>query len=77
MPNSVEERRATCLEWMGRPYPMSSPNASDNEAGDDEGSDREDVVGHDGNIVAALLGLGLGEGGSGVDGGDDNGEAEC
>ena len=77
MPNSVVERRDTCLEWMCRPYPMSSPNASDNEAGDDEGSDREDVVGHDSNIVAALLGLGSGEGVSGVGGSDDNGEAEC
>ena len=77
MPKSMEERRARCLKWMGRPSPTSSSHASDYEASDDEGSDVEDVVGHDGNIISALLGLVSGEGGSGVDGGDDNGEAEC
>ena len=60
MPKSMEERRARCLKWMGRPSPTSSPHASDNEAGDDEGSDMEDVGGYDGNIFAALLGLGSG-----------------
>ena len=37
----------------------------------------EDVGGHDGNIVDALLGSGLGEGVLGVDRGGDGGEAEC
>ena len=62
---------------MGRPSPTSYPRTSDDEAGDNKGSDVEDVGGHDGNIVEALLGLGLGEGGSGVGEGDDDGEAEC
>ena len=77
MQKIVEERRASCPEWMGRPSSTSSPHTSDYEAGDDEGSDVEDVGGQDGNIVAALLGLGSGEGVSGVGGSDDNGEAEC
>ena len=55
----------------------SSPHTSDDEAGDYEGSDVEDVGGHDGNIVDALLGSGLGEGVLGVDRGGDGGEAEC
>ena len=57
MPKSVKGRRAHCLKWMVHPSPTSSPHTSDDEVGDDEGSDVEDVGGHDGNIVAALLGL--------------------
>ena len=56
---------------------MPPPHYSDDEAGDDEGSDVEDVGGNDGNIFVALLGLGSGEGGLGVGRGDDEGEAEC
>ena len=77
IPKSVEERRARFLEWMGHPSLTSPPHASDDDAGDDEGSEMEDVGGHFGNIVAALLDLGSGEGGSGVGGSDDDGEAEC
>ena len=77
MPKSVEEMRDRCLEWMGLPSPMPSPHFSDDEAGDDEGSDVEDVGGNDGNIFVALLGLGSGEGGLGVGRGDEEGEAEC
>ena len=36
---------------------MPSPHYSDDEAGDDEGSDVEDVGGNDGNIFVALLRL--------------------
>ena len=77
MPKSVELRRDRFLEWMGRPSPTFSPHASDNEAGDDEGSDVYYVGVHDGKIISALLGLGSGEGGLVFGGGDDDGGAEC
>ncbi len=33
MPKDLEERRAQCLDWIGRQSPTASPHASDNEDG--------------------------------------------
>ena len=49
MPKELEDRQARCLEWMSRPSPTASPNASN-----DEGDTLEEDI-SDG--VACLLGL--------------------
>ena len=52
MPKDLSERRARCLEWMDRPSPTASPDASD-----DEGEPKEDEGDDMDGVVAGLLGL--------------------
>ena len=52
MPKDLNERRARCLEWMGRASPVASPHASDDEE-DVDGLKTEGRAA----AVAALLGL--------------------
>ena len=51
MPTDLADRRARCLEWMGRQSPTASPHATDDEG--DESRDDEDNAA----AIASLLGL--------------------